>query len=243
MSIFLDGPAAAISDMPPPVAAKAVVDWALGPRTRHSGLRLRAFEIVYFTQQNLGVRHPGVPIAIAEGIGWGQAHGLFCPDPSVAQADGSLITTRLAKRLFETGELGNWLPAAGLRKDDLHPVIASACWDSVCAAKHDVAVFEAFRALEEAARAAQPGYDGKSGADVFSRGFNKDSGPLRDPSIVDAGEHEAWRQLFVGAYGAFRNPPAHRSDTKSDIDAVREELMLASLLMRKLDQSRSRAAG
>ncbi|MBX9595041.1 MAG: TIGR02391 family protein [Roseomonas sp.] len=233
-----DWPVSDLEDLSPESAARAIVVWFLSKRHDAApvptqwGIASQVAKRAYPGHANLRK----LQIVVAEGVAWGLANGLLCREPHSGMNHDTLAPTRLAEALYASGRLSRWLPGTGLRREDLHPKIAEACWDSICAGKHDVAVFEAFRALEEAARAAQPDYDGKSGADVFSRAFNKDNGPLRDRSALDANENEAWRQLFVGAYGAFRNPPALRSHTKSDMDAVREELMLASLLFRRLDR-------
>jgi uncharacterized protein (TIGR02391 family) len=73
-----------------------------------------------------------------------------------------------------------------------------------------MAVFAAFRELEIAVRKHSGVTD--SAKDTFYKAFGANGdlrGPLT-PEPMDAGEAKALREVFAGAYGAFRNPPAHR---------------------------------
>lgn len=226
-----------IAGMPPSAVAIALVQWNCTPNYRPPGILFNASAIAGHFSHN-GHNREGIQRAISEGIAWGIANGLLAfAYPSLNRDD--LLVTRMALRLHEEGKLPTWLPAAGFTRADLHPRIADASWDQLCAGEYDVAVFKAFRVLEESLTNAVPECRGRAGSEVFNIAFNRESGPLRDPNM-ELGEREAWRSLFAGAYGAFRNPPAHRSGTKLAAAAVREELVLASLLMRKIEEALTR---
>ncbi len=62
-------------------------------------------------------------------------------------------------------------------------------------------------------------------------------GPLSMPSD-DKADCEAVSDLFAGALGRFRNPGAHTNRTFADVLEVMEELMLASRLLRIVDERR-----
>jgi uncharacterized protein (TIGR02391 family) len=239
MLLLLDGTPEEIEALSADRAAVAIIEWRLSPRSITVNVGSQAAAIAnHIASHHRGYRAYEFKRTILEGMSWGIANGLLFIDFGHPN-HGAIAVTRLAQQLHASGKLAAWPPASGLRKEDLHSAIADAAWPSVCAGDYDVAVFKAFRALEEVVVKNVPECQGKSGMDVFSQAFNKEKGPLSDQS-ADVGEREAWRSLFAGAYGAFRNPPAHRSGTKADSVAVREELILASLLMRRLDAALAR---
>ncbi len=236
VTLLPDWAAEQIAGLSPSGAAVALVEWRLHPGFSAFGASFIGDSIVYLIAKRAGPRlGVEMKIALAEGISWGLANGLLYlnfADPN----KGALGVTRLATRLVREGKLRSWLPHNGFSREDLHPQIADACWEAVCSGDYDVAIFKAFRALEETAVKSVPACIGKSGRTVFMTAFDDEKGLLVGLH-EDIAERRSWRDLFAGAYGAFRNPPAHRSGTKPDAAAVRDELILASLLMRKLEQA------
>jgi len=66
------------------------------------------------------------------------------------------------------------------------------------------------------------------------KAFHSKTGPLRDPSVVDA-EREATAYLFAGAMGLFKNPHSHRNVAITDAAEAVELLLMAGHLLRIVD--------
>jgi uncharacterized protein (TIGR02391 family) len=123
-------------------------------------------------------------------------------------------------------------------KESLHPSIREDVWELFHRGKYDSAIFEAMKAVEVAVRAAAGYEDSDYGGDMIGRAFHDERGPLRDPS-AQPNERTARRSLFTGAYGAYRNPHAHRDIALNDPDEAAEIIALACHLLRIVDSRRA----
>ena len=138
------------------------------------------------------------------------------------------VRTGLANKATETQEIKNH------DLDDLHPQIAKRSKELLLAGVLDVAVFNAFKTLEDAIRTKANAPADAVGVTLVKVAMNP-MNPILTFSCVPA-EQEAFHSLYRGALGAFKNPHSHRF-VNIDIREAVDLLRFATLLMRLLERS------
>jgi uncharacterized protein (TIGR02391 family) len=170
-----------------------------------------------------------IRIALATAWTWLVVQGLMVKDPSSPQGEFYVITPRGAA-LANEGALKAYQDAAKFPKRLIDPHIADKAWLNFTAGDYDTAVFQAFKEVEIAVRTAAAGVPDKfHGVDLMRRAFGP-GGPLADSSAPVA-EQEGLASLFVGAFGAYRNPHSHRAVSIEAQEAM-ELLVFATHLFR-----------
>ena len=135
-----------------------------------------------------------------------------------------LITNEQADELLST--LSH---LSGLEKS-----LAQTCSGLVRAQRYDEAVSRAFVVLEERLREAL-GLRGGAGVHLSEKAFAPESGELVDRLMRPRGEVDGIRNLFVGAFKAYRNRTAHTMAGYS-LDEARAIIQLVNLLLLILEQ-------
>jgi uncharacterized protein (TIGR02391 family) len=118
----------------------------------------------------------------------------------------------------------------------LDPGLAEMCGPLIRSQRHDEAVTRAFVVLEEHLRELL-GVRGGTGVNLSEKAFAPKSGQLVDRLLLPSAEVEGIRDLFVGAFRAFRNRAAHTVAGYS-LDEARAIIQLVNLLLLILEQVR-----
>jgi uncharacterized protein (TIGR02391 family) len=179
-------------------------------------------------------------LALAEAWHWLELNMLIMPAPGQSR-DYKVFTRRGLELVEDETAFAAYAAAAQFPKALLHPSLREDVWLELARGQYADAVFKAFRAVEEAVRAAG-GYSATDiGMPLMREAFNAKKGPLRRESDPEA-ERDALTHLFAGAIGSYKNPHSHRTVTISDAQDAQEMVMLASHLLRIVD-ARAAAKG
>jgi uncharacterized protein (TIGR02391 family) len=117
--------------------------------------------------------------------------------------------------------------------------VREEAWSLYARGKSGLAVFEAFKRVEIAVRSAGNFGAADLGPALMRLAFNENTGPLTDMSLLPQ-ERQSISALFAGSIGAFKNPGSHREVEFDDPLHAAELLMLASNLLRIVDDSVTR---
>lgn len=173
-----------------------------------------------------------LPAVLAEGWAWLERECLLIAKPNDPNWQ---FLSRKAQRIKSPAEFEVYRGAAAFPRALLHPRIEKEAWPSFSRGRFDTALFEAFREVEIAIRDAAGFAQHEHGVPMVRRAFHKETGPLTDHS-VDDGEREATSNLFAGAIGSYKNPNSHRHVGREDVAEAGELMLLASHLLRVIEQ-------
>lgn len=171
--------------------------------------------------------------AIMEAFGWLYSEGLIILDPGQSNA-GWMRVSRRGRKLNSVTDITTLAQREILPKAFLHPVIAQHSSAIFHAGKYDSAVYEAFKQVEIAVKAATKLRT--VGAALMKQAFacKTPVGPLTDVA-ADGSEQEGMMFVFAGAIQLFRNSTGHNNVTMDPYQAA-ALIIHASTLMYILDE-------
>ncbi len=146
-----------------------------------------------------------------------------------------VVLTEAGIRTTAPMDLDHFRQRRLLAPEMLHPLLRGDVYADFLAGKFGKAILQGFKLVEVRVRMAAKLADKEFGSDLMQVAFNEKNGPLSDMS-ESVSARKALVSLFVGALGRFRNPEAHIERKSTSVEDAVEELMLASLLLRLVDQ-------
>ena len=152
--------------------------------------------------------------------------------PGMNGRNGWMSLTRAGDEASQSVDAFERVRAAkAFPKTLLHPSIADQVWSALMRGDLDEAVFKAFKAVEVGVRRLADMRLPISASLLCARHFTWTLARLTRLSDPPA-ERQALSDLFAGAIGSYKNPHSHRTVSLTDPREVREQLMLATHLLR-----------
>jgi len=152
-------------------------------------------------------------LALMEAWDW-LTHEGFLARRADDSSKSQIFVTRRGQRMTSREDFAAYRRGNILPKGQLHGLIAGRVYLAFLRGEYDTAIFQAFREVGVAVRAAGGFSANDHGTDLMRAAFRAAknagaAGPLTDITLP-AGEQEAMGHLFAGAFGLYRNSTGHR---------------------------------
>lgn len=164
-----------------------------------------------------------------------QQTGLIEPALGMNGANGFMVLTPEGKKAAEEPlDFELVRIRRRLLPDMLHPKLRGKPYEDFANGHPTSAIQEAYKIVDiEVGTAAK--ITGSYGVNLMLQAFDHNKGPLTDMTENEP-TRRALARLFAGAIGRFRNSSTHTDRTFHDLHEAIEDLMVASRLLRFLDE-------
>lgn len=179
-------------------------------------------------------RNNEIDAAIQEAWAWLTINMLVLQAPGINGSNGWCVLGRKVKCITDQKSFESFKAAAAFPRELLHPRIRDKVMLRLSQGDLDDAVFAAFKEVEISVRSAGGFSDLDVGIKLMRTAFNAEAGILTDMN-QNAAERQALSDLFAGAIGSYKNPHSHRTVQITDLAEAQEMAMLASHLLRIVD--------
>ena len=182
-----------------------------------------------------------IAVAVSEAWAWLENATLLIEHPPYASSQpSSRLVSRRAQQLAKEPDPRRAFSSRRIPKEALHPAIREDVWALYHRGQYELAIIAAMIAVEVRVRAAANFSNADHGKDMIARAFNANNGPLRDQAAPTAGR-EALAALMTGAFALYRNPFGHGTKQQDDPNEAAEIIMLATHLLRIVDDRKAAA--
>lgn len=179
---------------------------------------------------------------IAEGWKWLENQGFLVMHPK--NGGNWRVLSRAAKSVNPEDHVREGRSLGVLRNAELDPELRQHVFPNMRVGQYDVAVFAAFRLVEDRVRFEVNLGPSDIGSQMMKAVFRTPDGVLCDPAL-DRGEAVARMELFSGAIGTYKNPNSHRVAGPEAVQAeeAAEAVLLANNLLRILERAKRATRG
>ena len=144
--------------------------------------------------------------AYTEAWMWLERAGMLAPDP---YTESCVFITKLGRRMLDEADLAAYQRGSLLREVNLDALLTQKALPEYVRGDYEVAIFQAFKAVEVRVRHASNLGNDKIGVQLMREAFHTETGPLTDFSM-ETSEREAMSHMFAAAIGLMKNPTSHR---------------------------------
>lgn len=164
---------------------------------------------------------------------WLLRENLLIPAPGNTQ--GWVCVSSRGHKAVSEEEFKKYRHAALLPQGLLHPSMSATVFAAFLRGEYDIAIFAAFRALENTVREVCKYGNDIYGAKLMRDAFGLSNGPLTDKRLVRS-EQDAMMGIYAGAIGLFKNRTSHQLNSFNEPEQAVSLILFANYLLNQAEE-------